>query len=187
MSHNVLPTVRELTAHRVNGLNEVLRAFVLDAPGHGGACHSYIVLVPMEAHDAMCEDHQPRENSRWTWYQLSRKASGPGEFCGVNMGLDGNDAVLCAYDTADHDAESTYYNIVRVPFQNGPIKEYGVNGISQEVLLAILLDRLEGFQAGDYKCKDNEMALTKIQEARLWLHKRTMDRVSRGVEGTMAQ
>ena len=31
-----------------------------------------------------------------------------------------------------------------VGFQNGPIKEYGVNGITHEALLAILIDRMEG-------------------------------------------
>lgn len=34
---------RELTSHRVNGLNEVLRVTVLDDPGHGNACHRYRV------------------------------------------------------------------------------------------------------------------------------------------------
>lgn len=69
-------------------------------------------------------------------------------------------------------------------FQNGPIKECGVNGITQEVLLAILIDRLEGFQRGPYACHDNQMALDALQTARLFLHKRTMDRLARGVEGT---
>jgi hypothetical protein len=33
-------------------------------------------------------------------------------------------------------------------FQNGPIAEAGVNGVTHEVLLAVLIDRLEAFQAG---------------------------------------
>jgi hypothetical protein len=48
----------------------------------------------------------------------------------------------------------------------------------------VLIDRLESFQRGDFAGRDNAIALTKLDEARLWLHKRTMDRVSRGVEGT---
>lgn len=32
---------RELTSHKVNGLNEVLRIEVLDEPGQGNACHLY--------------------------------------------------------------------------------------------------------------------------------------------------
>jgi hypothetical protein len=69
-------------------------------------------------------------------------------------------------------------------FQNGPIGENGVNGITQEVLLAIIADRLRSFQAGQYACRENAIALTKIEEAQLWLHKRTLDRMRRGVEGT---
>lgn len=69
-------------------------------------------------------------------------------------------------------------------FQNGPINEVGVNGITHEVLLAILIDRLEGFQAGPYACRENTLALTKLQEAQMWLQKRTRERMERGVEGS---
>lgn len=69
-------------------------------------------------------------------------------------------------------------------FQNGPIKEFGVNGITQEVLLEIVADRLRSFQAGPFSSKENSVALTHIETAQLWLHKRTLDRMARGVEGT---
>lgn len=71
-----------------------------------------------------------------------------------------------------------------VVFQNGPIKEAGVNGISNEALLAIVEHRLQCFQAGPFACRENAVALTKIQEAMHWLHHRTRERVQRGVEGT---
>ena len=71
-----------------------------------------------------------------------------------------------------------------ITFQEGPIAEYGVNGISNEALLAIIEDRLAGFQAGPFACRENALALTKIQEAMHWLHHRTRERVTRGVEGT---
>ncbi|MDE4621722.1 hypothetical protein [Sinorhizobium meliloti] len=74
--------------------------------------------------------------------------------------------------------------IARISFQNGPIAEAGVNGLTQEVLLAIVADRLRSFQAGQYACRENALALTKIEEAMHWLHSRTRARVSRGVEGT---
>ncbi|KVR99176.1 hypothetical protein WK29_30460 [Burkholderia vietnamiensis] len=69
-------------------------------------------------------------------------------------------------------------------FQNGPIAEAGVNGITQEVLLAIVADRLRSFQAGPYACRENALALTKIEEAQHWLQQRTIARMRRGVEGT---
>jgi hypothetical protein len=70
-----------------------------------------------------------------------------------------------------------------VNFQNGPIQEYGVNGVQNEDLLAIVIHRLQGFQSGNFACRENAIALTKIQEALMWLEKRTADRKNRGVEG----
>lgn len=69
-------------------------------------------------------------------------------------------------------------------FQNGPINEHGVNGLTQEVLLAIVADRLQSFQAGPFACRENALALTKIEEAQHWLQQRTIARMRRGVEGT---
>src|SRR5438270_287070 len=69
-------------------------------------------------------------------------------------------------------------------FQKGPIRENGVNGISDEALLAVVRDRLEGFQAGPYKSRENALAITKIEEALHWLNHRTGERRRRGVEGT---
>lgn len=71
-----------------------------------------------------------------------------------------------------------------IHFQNGPIKEHGVNGITQEVLITICIDRLRSFQAGQYKCRENAIALTHLEDALMWLQKRTRDRMARGVEGT---
>ena len=72
----------------------------------------------------------------------------------------------------------------QVNFQNGPIKEVGVNGVMNEDLIAILIDRIRGFQSGDYACRDNAIALTKLEEALMWLRNRTNEREARGVEGT---
>jgi hypothetical protein len=73
-----------------------------------------------------------------------------------------------------------------ISFQNGPINTegVGVNGLTHEVLLTILADRLRGFQAGPYNCKANACALTHIEEAQHWLQQRTLERTRRGVEGT---
>lgn len=73
----------------------------------------------------------------------------------------------------------------KINFQNGPIKETDFNGLSGEVLLAIEIDRLQCFQKGPYACRENAIALTKLEEALMWLQKRTRERMARGVEGTM--
>lgn len=72
----------------------------------------------------------------------------------------------------------------KVSFQNGPVGENDINGCHQEDLLAIVIDRLQYFQKGDYACRENALALTKIEEAMHWLNHRTTARQARGVEGT---
>jgi len=79
-----------------------------------------------------------------------------------------------------HD-EAGYINI---KFQCGPIKEHGVNGTSIENVLELLKERLEGFQKGPFRCRTNALAITKIEEAIMWLEERTKMRLKQGVEGT---
>ena len=73
---------------------------------------------------------------------------------------------------------------VSLLFQNGPINEAGVNGLTHEVLLAIVADRLRCFQQGPFASRYNALALTHIEEAQNWLNRRTIERMRRGVEGT---
>ena len=104
-----------------------------------------------------------------------------------------NDAIGITADERDekNGNASHYYRIavegldvVELFFQHGPIKEAGVNGITNEALLAVIIDRMQGFQSGPYACRENALALTKLEEAKHWLLARTLERVQRGVEGT---
>lgn len=93
---------------------------------------------------------------------------------------------------ANHVYEVHHTNTAGVPplmtvsFQNGPIAEHGINGVTQEILLAIVIDRLRSFQAGPFSSRENALALTKCEEALHWLQQRTLDRMRRGVEGKTA-
>lgn len=118
---------RELSSHKVNGLNDAITIAVLDEPGSGGACHRYA------------------------------------------MSLDTGDAGQ---------------SLGNINFQNGPIKESGFNGTSNEALLAILIDRMEGFQSGQYATIENQIALDHMRAAQNILKFRTQQRMARGVEGT---
>lgn len=130
-----LQKMRELTDHKINGLNDALIVQVLDEPGCGGANHKYeIVYWPIDAKSV-----------------TSLRAG-----CRIN-------------------------------FQNGPILEAGFNGISNEALLAVIIDRMRGFQSGPFASRDNACALTNLEQALMWLQKRTRDRMARGVEGTHQQ
>ena len=84
----------------------------------------------------------------------------------------------------NHNQELNASMCQRISFQNGPIKENDVNGVTNESLMAIVIDRLRGFQSGEFACRENAVALTKLEESLMWLKKRTQDRIVRGVEGT---
>jgi hypothetical protein len=70
-----------------------------------------------------------------------------------------------------------------IKFQQGPLQEVGLNGVSNESLLAVVADRLRSFQAGPFACEENAMALMLTERALGVLHARTAKRLARGVEG----
>ena len=71
-------------------------------------------------------------------------------------------------------------------FQNGPIDEdgNGINGLTHEALLEILIDRMKGFQSGQYACENNQLTLECLMSAQGYLLSRTKERMARNVEGT---
>jgi hypothetical protein len=73
---------------------------------------------------------------------------------------------------------------VTILFQNGPIAEAGVNGVTHEALLAVLADRLRCFQAGPFACAENAEALAHLESAQEILQRRTKRRMAAGTEGT---
>jgi len=87
------------------------------------------------------------------------------------------------YEVVARPQSQTQEGVASIRFQKGPIKEKGVNGCHHEDLIAIVIDRLQSFQNSDHKCRENALAITKLEEAIMWLNKRTQDRVNRGVEG----
>src|SRR5678816_802195 len=78
---------------------------------------------------------------------------------------------------ASYPGQPINHNKMIILFQNGPIGECGVNGVTQEALLAIVIDRLRSFQAGAFACRENALALTKLEEALHWLLHRTNERM----------
>ena len=57
------------------------------------------------------------------------------------------------------------------------------DGTTNEEVITVLIDRL---QSANIKVPSREtaLAITKLEEALMWLNKRTADRTARGVEGT---
>jgi hypothetical protein len=77
---------------------------------------------------------------------------------------------------------------ISIEWQNGPLAVDGVrrepNGAFVEGVIAAALGRLQHYQASRFKCRENALAITKLEEALHWLESRTKDREQRGVEGT---
>lgn len=73
---------------------------------------------------------------------------------------------------------------INIKFQAGPVQEHGVNGTSIENVIDLLTARLRGFQAGPFACRENALAITNLEQGRMWLEERTRAREKAGVEGT---
>lgn len=71
----------------------------------------------------------------------------------------------------------------KIKFQEGPVKEFGINGCFIEDLLTIVIGRLEEYQRGGFPCRENEYAIYFCVQALIMLNKRTDERKKRGVEG----
>jgi hypothetical protein len=72
--------------------------------------------------------------------------------------------------------------IHKQPKEEGSTELITVDGTTNEDVLDVLIDRLN-VQNAKFPCKENSIAITKLEEAKMWLHKRTADRVARNVEG----
>lgn len=72
-----------------------------------------------------------------------------------------------------------------IAFQNGPRKEFNSrHGVCDHDLLEIVRDRLTCFMFGDMPSYETDRALQHVEEALMWLNKRTEDRIERNVLGT---
>lgn len=70
------------------------------------------------------------------------------------------------------------------------MKEDGTknDGITNEEVIKVLIHRItylnEKWQSGKFYCRENCLAITKLEEALMWLERRTANRIARQVEGT---
>lgn len=75
-----------------------------------------------------------------------------------------------------------------ITWQNGPLAVGGErlepNGAFVEGVIEAALGRLAFYQATQFRCRENALAITKLEEALHWLQARTAAREERGVEGT---
>lgn len=84
------------------------------------------------------------------------------------------------HDELGHTVVPTIIN-----FQKGPRNEPdSIHGVVDGDLLEVVRHRLQCFQAGEFACRENAIALTHIEEALMWMNKRAEDRAERNVLGT---
>ena len=82
-------------------------------------------------------------------------------------------------DDTDGDVPATIW------FQHGPRGEPGSeSGVLDASILAILIDRYEGFQSGPFACSENEVVLGHLRGALAGMKAHAIDRSRRGVLGT---
>lgn len=84
------------------------------------------------------------------------------------------------YGNRNTEEDSFYW----IKFQEGPIKEVGINGCQTPEIITVLIDELERLNVGEFETVETEYAIVWLMKARQSLGKRTSDREARGVEGT---
>ena len=75
-----------------------------------------------------------------------------------------------------------------ITWQDGPLgrgeERIEPNGAFVETVIAAAKQRIEFYQNSKFTCRENAVAITKLDEALMWLNKRTQNRETREVEGT---
>lgn len=86
------------------------------------------------------------------------------------------------YRVYDRDTGTEY---ARIQFQHGPRHESGsTSGILDSVLLAVLLDRFNGFQSGPYVSEENALVIEHLTAALAQIKARADRRAAAGTLGT---
>jgi len=71
---------------------------------------------------------------------------------------------------------------IDINWQHGVVSEGGHNGAFLEDVLEAARQRLLYFNESKFRCRENSLAITKIEEALQWLAWRTRNRETQGVE-----
>jgi hypothetical protein len=74
--------------------------------------------------------------------------------------------------------------VASIQFQKGPRGEaLSTPGVTEGAIMAVIVDRMQGFNGGPYRCRENSLVATKVEEAMHWTRARADERASRGVLG----
>lgn len=105
---------------------------------------------------------------------------------GLNEGI----SILCDEKGAG-DAPHRYVfkvggkDVADIQFQHGPRnEETSEPGVTTGALLALLIHQTRCYQDSKFKCRENALVLTHLEEALHWVHHRARDRAKRQVLGS---
>lgn len=77
---------------------------------------------------------------------------------------------------------------IHITWQNGPLgrgsERAEPNGAFVEGVIEAARQRIAWYQSTGFSCRENALAITKLEEALHWLNARTSRRELAGVEGT---
>ena len=79
------------------------------------------------------------------------------------------------------------HSALHVNWQDGMVGPDGQNGAFIEDVLEAARQRLQFFNTTEFRCRENSIAITKIEEALQWLDWRTRARLLADVENTYDQ
>ena len=102
----------------------------------------------------------------------------------------GGGVAVGGQQTPVFNVDGHYYSVLTgkeyqmLKFQLGPVPTNGVNGLTNEALLAILIHRTK-FLDAKFGCDENKRAIQHMEEALVNLEVRTARRIVRGVEGKL--
>jgi len=107
------------------------------------------------------------------------------EVYAMSQGQQGSFRAYATDQPSTSDATRHHYHVTHTPtpggpeidlatikFQDGIPAQVGINGVTDESLLAILADHLDGFQQGPCNCEANRQAAWHVHEAQRWLKQR---------------
>ena len=95
---------------------------------------------------------------------------------------EGHKYLLDNFENKENPAQVLQF-IQKVPIQPGSTElETVSDGTTNEEVLEMLIDRMN-YLNSKFPCGENSIAITNLDQALLWLNKRTQDRIKRNVEG----
>lgn len=102
-----------------------------------------------------------------------------------------NESIEIRADEPSNGGASHYYEaninglqVATMQFQMGPRNDpNSTPGLTEAACLAMMIDRLKGFQAGPFACRENSIIITKLEECLHWTKARADERAKRGVLG----